>query len=318
MTTIRTQVNSEMHQLRRGDRRRAHPPRRPAAGEHPGDPARMQSERQRVAAQARAEGAATSIRIHADADRERTVLLAEARAQADQLRGEGEATAIKLYADAYDKDPQFFGVWRTLEAYRDQSGNGPDAACADAGRCDPALSAGAAHAAGPADRAGPTGGDRTETVRPLSAAGTRPISRKPHIAPSSREFSSMSRCLSRSVRTALAVALALPLVSLPPVLVPAPAAARGGAGQLRRPRGEAAAGGGEHGILQPRWHPQRRRSGAGNPDVSARARRSSSSSRTSSTATARRPGRQAAASRHRNGACRASAPASSSIPPASS
>jgi membrane protease subunit HflC len=83
----------------------------------------MQSERQRVAAQARAEGAAAATRIRADADRERTVLLAEARAQADQLRGEGEATAIKTYADAYGKDPQFYSVWRTLEAYRDSLAN---------------------------------------------------------------------------------------------------------------------------------------------------------------------------------------------------
>ena len=53
----------------------------------------MQSERQRVAAQARAEGAEASRQIRADAERERTVLLAEARATADQLRGEGEAEA---------------------------------------------------------------------------------------------------------------------------------------------------------------------------------------------------------------------------------
>ena len=54
---------------------------------------RMQSERQRVAAQARAEGAEASQRIRADAERERTVLVAEARATADRLRGEGEAEA---------------------------------------------------------------------------------------------------------------------------------------------------------------------------------------------------------------------------------
>ncbi len=85
--------------------------------------ARMQSERERIARQARAEGAEQSIKIHADADRERTVLLAEARAHADQLRGEGEATAIKTYADAYGQDPQFYSVWRTLEAYRDSLAN---------------------------------------------------------------------------------------------------------------------------------------------------------------------------------------------------
>ena len=80
---------------------------------------RMQSERQRIAAQARAEGAEASARIRADAERERTVLLADARATSDKLRGEGEAEATRLYAIAFNKDPQFFGIWRTLQSYRD-------------------------------------------------------------------------------------------------------------------------------------------------------------------------------------------------------
>jgi membrane protease subunit HflC len=86
--------------------------------------ARMQSERQRVAAQARAEGAEASQRIRADAERERTVLLAEARATADRLRGEGEAEASRTYAKAYDQDTGFFSIWRTLQAYKDALGNG--------------------------------------------------------------------------------------------------------------------------------------------------------------------------------------------------
>jgi membrane protease subunit HflC len=85
---------------------------------------RMQSERQRVAAQARAEGAEASQRIRADAERERTVLVAEARATADKLRGEGEADASRTYAKAYDQDPGFFSVWRTLQAYRDAFATG--------------------------------------------------------------------------------------------------------------------------------------------------------------------------------------------------
>ena len=85
---------------------------------------RMQSERQRVAAQARAEGAEASAKIRADAERERTVLLAEARATADRLRGEGEAGAIAIYAKAFSQDPWFFGVWRTLQGYRDALANG--------------------------------------------------------------------------------------------------------------------------------------------------------------------------------------------------
>ncbi len=80
---------------------------------------RMQSERQRIAAQARAEGAEASARIKADAELERTVLLADARATSDKLRGEGEAEATRRYAEAFNKDPKFFGIWRTLQAYRD-------------------------------------------------------------------------------------------------------------------------------------------------------------------------------------------------------
>ena len=83
---------------------------------------RMQSERQRVAAQARAEGAEASLRIRADADRDRTVLLAEARANADKLRGQGEEQAIKTYADAVQRDPGFFATYRTLQAYREAFG----------------------------------------------------------------------------------------------------------------------------------------------------------------------------------------------------
>lgn len=83
---------------------------------------RMQSERERVAKQARAEGAEAAARIRADADRARTVLLAEARGEAERLRGEGERATIELLAAAYRQDPEFFVVWRTLEAYRNGLG----------------------------------------------------------------------------------------------------------------------------------------------------------------------------------------------------
>jgi membrane protease subunit HflC len=85
---------------------------------------RMQSERERVARQARAEGAEASAKIRADAERERTVLLADAKATSDNLRGLGEAAAIAIYADAFQRDPHFFEVWRTLQAYRDAFANG--------------------------------------------------------------------------------------------------------------------------------------------------------------------------------------------------
>lgn len=79
---------------------------------------RMQSERERVAALVRAQGAEQSAKITADADKERTVLLADANAKAAELEGEGEAEATRIYAKAFSKDPHFFAIWRTLEAYR--------------------------------------------------------------------------------------------------------------------------------------------------------------------------------------------------------
>ncbi len=87
--------------------------------------ARMQSERQRVASQARAEGAEASLRIRADAERERTVLLAEAQATADRLRGEGEGEATTIFAKSFGRDPEFFSLWRTLQGYREvfETGN---------------------------------------------------------------------------------------------------------------------------------------------------------------------------------------------------
>ena len=85
---------------------------------------RMKSERERVASQLRAEGAEASAKIRADAERDRTVLLADARATADKLRGQGEQQATKIYADAYQADPQFFVTYRTLQAYREAFGKG--------------------------------------------------------------------------------------------------------------------------------------------------------------------------------------------------
>jgi membrane protease subunit HflC len=83
---------------------------------------RMQSERERVAREARAEGAEVAVRVRAGADRERTVLLAEAQASADILRGQGEQEAIRIFAEAFQRDPAFFQFWRTMQAYRDAFG----------------------------------------------------------------------------------------------------------------------------------------------------------------------------------------------------
>jgi membrane protease subunit HflC len=124
MASIRDQVNGEMKGfgvlIRDVRIRRADLPRENTEAIL----SRMQSERQRVAAQARAEGAESALKIRANADRDRTVLLADARATADQLRGEGEAEATRLYASAFGQDPAFFAAWRTLQAYKDAFASG--------------------------------------------------------------------------------------------------------------------------------------------------------------------------------------------------
>jgi membrane protease subunit HflC len=119
--------------------------------------ARMQSERERVAREARAEGAELAQRIRAGAERERTVLLAEAEARANILRGQGEQEAIRIFADAFQRDPEFFAFWRTMQAYRDGIGEGgarlvlsPDSEFFRFLRQAPVLAPGAAAAPAPA------------------------------------------------------------------------------------------------------------------------------------------------------------------------
>ncbi len=85
---------------------------------------RMQSERERVAREARAEGAEVAQRVRAGAERERTVLLAEAQAQADVLRGQGEQEAIRIVAEAFNRDLDFFQFWRSMQAYREAFSEG--------------------------------------------------------------------------------------------------------------------------------------------------------------------------------------------------
>ncbi len=79
---------------------------------------RMQSERQQVANELRATGAADAEKIRADADRQRSIIVAEANRDAQKVRGEGDAKASALYADAFGRDPQFAQFYRSLEAYR--------------------------------------------------------------------------------------------------------------------------------------------------------------------------------------------------------
>lgn len=78
---------------------------------------RMQTEREREAKEIRAQGFELSERIRADADRQRTILIAEARRSSETLRGEGDGTRTKIFADAANLDPEFFGFYRSLQAY---------------------------------------------------------------------------------------------------------------------------------------------------------------------------------------------------------
>lgn len=80
---------------------------------------RMEAERTRVAKDLRSQGAEAAERIRADADRQRTVLLADAYKQAETFRGEGDAKASKIYSDAYTKDAEFFAFYRSLTAYKE-------------------------------------------------------------------------------------------------------------------------------------------------------------------------------------------------------
>lgn len=78
---------------------------------------RMQTERQREAAEARALGAQQAQEIRARADRDSTVIVAEAQRRSDEIRGEGEGERNKVFAEAFGKDPEFFAFYRSMQAY---------------------------------------------------------------------------------------------------------------------------------------------------------------------------------------------------------
>ncbi len=79
---------------------------------------RMESERKRVANEARSTGAAEGDKIRADADRQREVIVSEAYRDAQKIKGEGDAKATAMYGDAFGRDPQFAQFYRQLDAYR--------------------------------------------------------------------------------------------------------------------------------------------------------------------------------------------------------
>jgi membrane protease subunit HflC len=83
----------------------------------------MREERARVAEKYRSEGAGEAIKIRADTDKEKTILLAEAYQQSQKLRGEGDAMSTAIYAAAYGKDAEFYGFIRSLEAYEKSLGS---------------------------------------------------------------------------------------------------------------------------------------------------------------------------------------------------
>lgn len=78
---------------------------------------RMQTERQREAAEARALGGQQAQEVRARADRDSTVIVAEAQQRSDVIRGEGEAERNKVFAEAFGKDPEFFSFYRSMQAY---------------------------------------------------------------------------------------------------------------------------------------------------------------------------------------------------------
>lgn len=87
---------------------------------------RMRTEREREARELRSKGNELAEGIRADADRQRTVLLAEAFREAEQTRGEGDAIAASTYAQAYQKDPEFYSFYRSLNAYKETFNNKGD------------------------------------------------------------------------------------------------------------------------------------------------------------------------------------------------
>jgi membrane protease subunit HflC len=81
--------------------------------------ARMQSEREQQARQYRGEGAEAAQTVRANAERERTVILAEAQRDAQKVRGDGDAESIRVYAGAFGQDKEFFAFYRSMQAYRE-------------------------------------------------------------------------------------------------------------------------------------------------------------------------------------------------------
>jgi len=79
---------------------------------------RMRTERERLAKELRAQGNEVAEKIRATADKDKTIILADAYREAEEIKGNGDATATATYANAYSKDPEFYDFTRSLKAYQ--------------------------------------------------------------------------------------------------------------------------------------------------------------------------------------------------------
>jgi membrane protease subunit HflC len=86
----------------------------------------MRAERTQLASDTRAKGEAEAERIRATADKNRTVIIANAYRDSQIIRGEGDASAAEIYATAYNKDPEFYAFYRSIDAYRNSIGKQND------------------------------------------------------------------------------------------------------------------------------------------------------------------------------------------------
>lgn len=86
----------------------------------------MESERKRIAFERRAEGDAEAERIRAEADKQSTIIRAEANKQSQIIRGEGDARSAEIYATAFNRDPEFYSFYRSINAYRNSVGTPGD------------------------------------------------------------------------------------------------------------------------------------------------------------------------------------------------
>ena len=83
---------------------------------------RMEAERSREAKEYRSRGAEIGVQIRSEAERQRTFILADAYRKAQEIKGQGDAEAARIYAEAFGRDPQFFSLYRRLQAYQQSIG----------------------------------------------------------------------------------------------------------------------------------------------------------------------------------------------------